>query len=237
MMKRHLLIDIGNTSAKIAVAEDGEVVHFERLEQSWTETFERLMQSYDIESVRLCSVAQEDLLLKEALKTLDIPVIWLTYNSRTIIKNVPEGFGADRLAADIGAFSQRGGGTTLVVDAGTCITYDILSADGSILGGAISPGVQLRLKAMHEHTALLPLFEAEKEAPLIGNDTKTAMMSAAVNGARFEIEGYIREIRRQYPDLKVFVTGGNIFGFSQDLREIVVYDPFLVFKGLYILQE
>lgn len=236
-MGKKLLIDLGNTSAKVAVSENGEIIHFERKAHSWGDIFSRLLHDYDIESVRLCSVVGEDEQLNSVLDALDIPVIRLTYASECALKNVPKGLGADRLAADIGALSEIQGKTLLVIDAGTCITYDIIDSEGMIIGGAISPGVQLRLKAMHEHTALLPLFEAENDAPLIGNDTKTAMMSAAVNGTRFEIEGYIRSIREEFPDLRVFLTGGNSFVFSQDLYEIVSYDPYLVFKGLSALNE
>jgi len=85
---------------------------------------------------------------------------------------------------------------------------------------------------MHEHTALLPQIEAETEAQLLGHDTRTHMLSAAVNGARFEIEGYIREFVREYPDLHVFITGGNTFEFSADITCPITHDPYLVFKGL-----
>ena len=145
---------------------------------------------------------------------------------------MPSTYGADRWAADIGAISQDTDHTLLIIDAGTCITYDLFSADGALLGGAISPGVQLRLNAMHEHTALLPQIEAEPEAQLLGNDTRTHMLSAAVNGTRFEIEGYIREFVREYPDLHVFITGGNTFEFSADITCPITHDLYLVFKGL-----
>ena len=88
---------------------------------------------------------------------------------------------------------------------------------------------------MHEHTALLPLIDAESEAVLLGHDTRTHMLSAAVNGARFEIEGYIREFVREHSDLHVFITGGNSFSFSDDITCPITHDPYLVFKGLSAL--
>ena len=229
-----LLIDIGNTSAKLAVMDDG-ILHYERRHESWSDTFSRLMSQYPISDVRLSTVAGEDAELNEALAQLDVPVRWLSAAVPCPVKpiaNVPLGLGADRWAADIGAIVQDPDHTLLVIDAGTCLTYDVIAREGAYLGGAISPGVQLRLNAMHEHTALLPQIEAEQEAVLLGYDTRTHMLSAAVNGTRFEIEGYIRQLLGMYPDLHVFITGGNTFQFSEDITCPITHDPYLVFKGL-----
>ena len=232
-----LLVDIGNTSAKLAVM-DTDIVHFERRHESWEETFSRLMEAYPIDDVRLSSVAGEDAELQAALARMDIPVLWLTSFVPCPVKpvtGVPPTYGADRWAADIGAIVQDPEHALLIIDAGTCITYDFFSAEGHLLGGVISPGVQLRLNAMHEHTALLPQVEAENEAALLGDDTRTHMLSAAVNGARFEVEGYIRNILKEYPDLHVFMTGGNTFQLADDITCPITYDPYLVFRGLAAL--
>lgn len=232
-----LLIDIGNTSAKLAVA-DTDILHFERLTESWKDAFARLAATFRLDVVHISTVAGDDPLLNEALTALRLPVLWLNASVPCPVKpisNVHPALGADRWAADIGALSQDADHTLLIIDAGTCITYDVISREGCILGGAISPGVQLRLHAMHEHTALLPAIKAEQEAVLLGNDTRTAMLSAAVNGARFEIEGYIRHLLQDYPDLHVFLTGGNTFRFSDDITCPITHDPYLVFKGLATL--
>ena len=229
-----LLIDIGNTSAKLAVMDDG-ILHYERRHESWSDTFSRLMSQYPISDVRLSTVAGEDAELNEALAQLNVPVRWLSAAVPCPVKpiaNVPLGLGADRWAADIGAIVQDPDHTLLVIDAGTCLTYDVIAREGAYLGGAISPGVQLRLNAMHEHTALLPQIEAEQEAVLLGYDTRTHMLSAAVNGTRFEMEGYTRNLLKEYPDLHVFMTGGNTFQFSEDITCPITHDPYLVFKGL-----
>ena len=120
----------------------------------------------------------------------------------------------------------------LVIDAGTCITYDLIEPTGDVFKGAISPGVGLRLKAMHEHTALLPLIDPEGEVELLGLDTDTALRSGAVMGAALEIEGFIRRLARQYPDVKVFVTGGNHFDFDEEIKTRIISEPMLIFKGL-----
>lgn len=228
-----LLIDIGNTSAKLVVMDD-DILYYERRHESWRDTFSRLMSQYLISDVRLSSVAGEDAELNEVLLHLDMPVRWLTAAVPCPIKpiaNVPSGLGADRWAADIGAIAQDPEHSLLIIDAGTCLTYDVIAHE-SYMGGAISPGVQLRLNAMHEHTALLPQIEAEQEAVLLGYDTRTHMLSAAVNGTRFEIEGYIRQLLGLYPDLHVFITGGNTFHFADDITCPITHDPYLVFRGL-----
>ena len=230
----HLLIDIGNTSAKIAVWDD-DLVYFERRTESWADTFARLMAAYPIADLRLSTVAADDPELRSALAALTIPVISLTASTPCPVKPfapIPQGYGADRWAADIGAIVQDPDHTLLIIDAGTCITYDLISADGRLLGGVISPGVQLRLNAMHEHTALLPQIEATPDAELMGYDTHTHMLSAAVNGTRFEVEGYIRSLWQEHPDLHVFVTGGNPFHFSPDITCPITHDPYLLLRGL-----
>ena len=232
-----LLIDIGNTSAKLAVV-DSAIVHFARLDAAWSEAFTRLRKEYPIRSVRISSVAAPDSTLDSALEALGLPVIRLTALMPCPIKpvaNVHPQLGADRWAADIGALAQDSDHTLLIIDAGTCLTYDVISADGTYLGGAISPGVQLRLNAMHEHTALLPQIEAAQEAELLGNETHTQMLSAAINGTRFEIEGYIRHLLREHSDLHVFITGGNTFEFAPDITCPVTHDPYLVMHGLAAL--
>ena len=232
-----LLIDIGNTSAKLAVV-DSDIVHFERLSEIWSAAFARLRKQYPIRSVRISSVAGPDAALDEALDALNLPVIRLTAQVPCPIKpisNIHPELGADRWAADIGALAQDADHTLLIIDAGTCLTYDVISCDGAYLGGAISPGVQLRLNAMHEHTALLPQIEAEQQAELLGNETHTQMLSAAVNGTRFEIEGFIRHLQREFTDLHVFITGGNTFEFAPDITCPITHDPYLVLHGLMAL--
>lgn len=234
-----LLIDIGNTSAKLAVSDNGEFVHFERLSDSWLNTFSRLNRDFSIDKIVLSSVAGPDAELDEALSRMHCPIKKMEWNTPCPVKDVkgiPYGYGADRLAADFGAFAQDAKNPVMVIDAGTCITYDIFSAEGEAIGGVISPGVQLRLQAMHDHTALLPLINARgKEPQLHAMNTKDCLLAGAVWGARFEVIGYIREMSRQIPDIHVFLTGGNEFDMPEDIKCQVTHDPFLVLKGLDLL--
>ena len=225
-----LLIDIGNTSSKMAVTQGDDVLLTERLVEPWATALERLHHNYTIDATIVSCVGKEGPALRKALAARGDSATWLSHTTPCTIGGVPEGYGADRLAADIGAYS--GQHALLVIDAGTCITYDLI-VDGRLTGGVISPGVQLRLNAMHDYTAALPqisALEAEDTPPLLGNDTRSCMLSAAIRGASFEAEGYIRSLLAEYPDLCVVTTGGNPLEISKELPH--TYDPLLVLRGL-----
>lgn len=203
----------------------------ERLSGPWLQTLQRILTTYTIDRIVVSCVGQKAELV-EALGRLDLRATWIDHTTPCAITGIPAGYGADRLAADAGAYC--GQHALLVIDAGTCITYDLI-VDGRLTGGVISPGVQLRLNAMHDYTALLPQLSAmdatDAEAvPMLANNTRDCMLSAAVYGVSFEVEGYIRRLLTEYPDLCVASTGGNLLDISNDLP--YSYDPQLVFKGL-----
>lgn len=229
-----LLIDIGNTSTKIAIAQGLEILHIERLAEPWAAALERLHHDYAIDAIVVSCVGKEGPALREALTARGETALWITHSTPCAICGVPEGYGADRLAADIGAYT--GQHALLVVDAGTCITYDLI-IDGILAGGVISPGVQLRLNAMHDYTAALPAIDAQcaELPPLMGSDTHGCMLSAALHGVQFEVEGYIEALRREHPDLMVAMTGGNQFCLSNSIE--YQYDPLLVLRGLSKLKQ
>lgn len=227
-----LLLDIGNTAAKIAIAdENGNIVHTEHLSESWSKAIGHILKEHSITRCNLSTVAAEDEMLSEVLHKNHIPTLQLTDTTPCLLKGIPRGYGSDRIAADIGALIQSEGHTVLVIDSGTCITYDLI-CNNTLLGGVISPGIALRLRSMHEHTARLPMLIPHTDTPLMGTDTQTAMMSAAIHGTRFEAESYIRILAKQYPDLIVFTTGGNTLQLSDSLPVSIIHDTNLIFKGL-----
>lgn len=242
-----LLIDIGNTSSKLAVTQGDDVLHMERLTEPWATALERLHRDYTIDTIVVSCVGKEGPALREALKARGDVALWLTSETNCAISGVPAGYGADRLAADLGAYT--GQHALLVIDAGTCITYDLI-IDGRLVGGVISPGVQLRLNAMHDYTALLPQIEVPHtntldnaastnladtcpNVAIMANNTEECMLSAAIYGAIFEAEGYIRALLQEYPDLCVVQTGGNRLQITTNLP--YRYDPMLVLCGLNTL--
>lgn len=219
----YILLDIGNTRLKASTADSNSIYPNE----NW-------LDFTDIaEEILVSNVAGSDALPKEVARSPKCKFLtWQSPEAREWLKDIPAGLGADRVAADIGARSMMPDHTLLIIDAGTCLTFDVIGRDGTILGGAISPGINLRLRAMHEHTAALPLLDAEGEHPVLGYDTPTSMRSGAINGIRWEIEGYIRTMQKLYPDLHVFMTGGDDMEFPEDLQHIITREPLLVQKGL-----
>jgi type III pantothenate kinase len=144
----------------------------------------------------------------------------------------PETLGMDRLAAVVGATALHPGRPCLVVDLGTCITYDLVDAAGYYHGGGISPGLRMRFRAMHTFTARLPLIEPEPHAALIGTSTRTAMQSGVVNGLVAELEGMMSRYGAQFPPLTTILCGGDALFFETQLKGIIFVVPELVLLGL-----
>ena len=172
---------------------------------------------------------------EEVLSGLQFPILRFLPDTPVPITNryrTPETLGRDRLAAVIGASSLKPATDLLIIDAGTCITYEVIDARGNYWGGNIAPGMQMRLRALHEFTARLPLVEAEGEVPGMGYSTETAIRSGVLRGMKYEIEGYIKSMRSKFPHLQVFLTGGNRINFDEDIRNLVFTDKYIVPRGL-----
>lgn len=236
-MKKHLCIDCGNTHAKAALFDGDEVVaevmtgyddlsplvHF----ASGSGACAALMSSTSHRSAAVAA-AVSPLLSCPLGELTHLTPLPLTIGYRT-----PATLGRDRIAAAVGAWQLFTGSNVLVVDAGTCITLDVVTATGVYLGGNIAPGVEMRLKAMHDYTSRLPLADISGEVPLVGYDTDTALRSGAVLGAAAEVEGTARAIKAVTGQLKVMLTGGSAELLSQYLGEINVgVEPHLVLRGL-----
>ncbi len=149
----------------------------------------------------------------------------------------PEQIGTDRLALAAAAVALYPGKNTLVIGLGTCITYNFINQDACFLGGAISPGMNMRFRAMHEQTALLPLEKEHWNVPLIGYDTSTNLRSGVIHGILGEINHFTEEYRKRYHRFNVVLTGGHAPYFAGQLKNGIFADIFLLYKGLYALSE
>ena len=149
----------------------------------------------------------------------------------------PATLGRDRLAAVVGATFLRPGRDLLVIDAGTAITYELVEASGLYVGGNISPGMTTRFRALNQFTRRLPLVSETEEVPLIGRSTEGAIRAGVVNGIVFEMDGYIERLRKKYPSLFVFLTGGHSFYFERRLKNSIFADINLVLTGLNRILE
>ena len=112
-----------------------------------------------------------------------------------------------------------------------------LASIRQFLGGSISPGTQMRFRAMHEQTALLPLITPSLDFPLVGYDTKTNLLSGVVWGMAAEINGIIEAYEAKYSNFNVQLTGGDLSYFVPRLKKRIFADPNLIFKGLYAISE
>lgn len=232
----NLAIDIGNTNIKIGVFNGEDLVTHTRCDLSDTNSIISIIKEYNPENCIISSTSIAPEYIKNHIEEFQATNITIfDHNTPIPITNLyetPETLGKDRLAAVIGAYSQKEGCDILVIDAGTAITYDIITADRKYIGGNISAGVDMRFKALNKYTSKLPLVNANGKKQEIGTDTETAIRCGVINGVKFEIEGYIDYFTDKIPGLLVFLTGGNEFDFDERIKKRIFADNFLVLRGL-----
>lgn len=231
----NLVIDIGNTLAKLVAFDGDEPIDELKTSNDTLEALPFFCQKHNFSHGILGSVYRITDKVEEQLKKLPFPLLRLTSQTPIPIKNLyktPETLGCDRLAAAIGAYSQYPGRNILIIDAGTCLTYEFINSKGEYLGGFISPGLQMRLKALNMYTASLPFIKDCDNVPPIGFDTTTSICSGVIHGIRYEIEGHIQFFQSKYEHLLVFLTGGDEFHFDSQIKNIIFADKYIVPKGL-----
>lgn len=238
-MNEFLTIDIGNTKAKYAVFNDKNIVETNVFDPLSDDLEKLLKQHPYINKGIISSVGGK---VDECLAQLiNIEMIVLssktklpfslTYKEKTKI-------GADRLALVAAAYAEKPHQNSLVIDIGTCITYDILTADDRHLGGPISPGMQLRFKAMHEHTALLPLCQpTHDELKIVCDDTVECLQSGVQLGVLYEIKEFIKLYSLKFNDLNVFITGGDNIFLQNKLDFCSFASSNFMFNGLRLILE
>ncbi len=231
----NMTIDIGNTRTKVAVFDGSTFVMEEKFEDAPVGHIKDMAERYKPACVAYCSVAAEVHGMEELLAALPCPVLRVTGETPSPVQvcyRTPATLGADRLAAVVGAVTLQPATDLLVIDAGTCITYDLVEASGRYVGGNISPGVEMRLDALHVRTARLPRVEADGDVPELGYDTATAIRAGVVRGIGYELQGCIRHWQKRYPELRIFLTGGDRYAFSEAVRQNLLTDSHLVARGL-----
>ncbi len=230
----HLIIDIGNTRTKLGLFEEG-ILREKLIWEDWGVTdLEGLRQKYSYQRVALSTVGD----VPEEIDTyLQGQAYYLNLDHQTPLPitngyQTPATLGKDRLAAVVGAQEQFSGQNCLVIDAGTCITYDFVDAAAIYHGGGISPGMLMRLEAMQYFTAKLPLAEAEKAPAFIGVDTHSSLQSGAQWGTILEIEGFIRHYEDRFGNINVLLTGGDAEFLANHLKTKIFTNSNLVLLGL-----
>lgn len=233
---QHLIIDIGNSSAKVATFEGESLVEHTRVEHNELPVLiaSKALDSA-IQAAILSSVIPLSEELERAVAALPYPCLRMSATLKMpfrIAYETPETLGPDRLAAAAEAWTQKPGNDLLVIDVGTAITYDIITADGTYRGGNIAPGISMRFKALHHFTGKLPLVSKEGQRTEIGISTETAIREGVLQGVCYEIDGYIRACSLKYPKLLIFLTGGHTFLLDNRTKSRTFADSLLVVKGL-----
>ncbi|MEO6255093.1 MAG: type III pantothenate kinase [Ferruginibacter sp.] len=242
-MLKTICFDFGNTRLKAAIFEDENFSAEIVLPNSEATTIEKLLDDLKPQKTILSSVIEHDPGIENLLSARSAfhRLSHLTKANFTTPVGKPETIGSDRLALAAAAVHFFPGKNNLVVALGSCITYNFINQYHEFIGGSISPGMEMRFKAMQVFTAKLPLVQAPiaigGNFPLIGYDTKTNMQSGVIAGITYEIAGFIDSYSNKYGNFNVVLTGGDTTYFAGQLKNKIFADPYFLFKGLYALSE
>ncbi|MDC7999567.1 type III pantothenate kinase [Aequorivita todarodis] len=237
----NLTIDVGNTLIKLGVFDSGKLkLKKTCLKKDFLHTLAEISEAFPaIQKCIISSVA--NLSEHQSIKLQhQFDVLILNHQTKIPFTNkyeTPNTLGIDRIALVSAAAEQYAGKNVLVIDAGTCITYDFLNSKSEYLGGAISPGISLRYKALHTFTEKLPLLEASNPNLYIGNNTATSIHSGVVNGVLYEIDGYISEYKKNYDNLTVILTGGDGHFLRDSIKNDIFANSNFLLEGLNHILE
>ena len=238
-MQKTLCFDFGNTRLKAALFENDIFREEFILPNDGTGTIEKMLAEHQPKKTILSSVIDHNPAIEELLsdKTSFHKLSHLTRANFTTPVGKPETIGADRLALCAAAVYYFPNRNNLVIGMGSCITYNFINQFHQFLGGSISPGMEMRFKAMQVFTAKLPLVQPEWNFPLLGYDTKTNLQSGVIAGITFEMAGFIDSYAAKYDNFNVVLTGGDTAYFARQLKKKIFADSNFLFKGLYALSE
>ncbi len=224
---------------KCAVFKGDDLADMLVLANNDVETIQHLIYQYKPTYSIVASVVNHDPEI-ETLLLSATKFHKLTYESKlpfTIQVSKPETIGADRLALAAAAVHLYPQKHNLVIGLGTCITFNFINKFHQFLGGSISPGLEMRFKAMNEFTAKLPLVKPDWNFPLVGYDTRTNLLSGVIMGMSKEIDGIVDEYAFKYSNFNALLTGGDMAFFVPHLKNKIFADPHLIYKGLYAISK
>src|SRR5579875_1765803 len=237
-MSKTLCLDFGNTRLKAALFDASHLQEVFVLHNAVSD-LQSIIQTFRPAQSILSSVINHPAAV-ETLLQQHTQFHLLSNQSKlpfTIPVGKPETVGADRLAiaaAAVHLFPQQ---NNLAIGLGTCITFNFINKFHQLIGGSISPGLEMRLKALNYYTAKLPIVKADWNVPLIGYDTATNIQSGVVLGMAKEMDGIVEEYQNRFGNFNVLLTGGDIPYFEPHLKSKIFADVHLIFKGLYAINQ
>lgn len=235
-----LIADIGNTLIKCAFFDASELVYQFSLPVEEASKLPEILKDCPVPSSCFYSSVRElpEFFLMCLPQFIDLKQLdHLTPLPFKINYSTPETLGRDRIAVVAAAYQRFPNQNVLIIDMGTCITYDFLSNDNIYHGGGISPGIQLRFKAMHQFTGKLPLAPMVENPPLVGNSTLACLQSGVMHGIQAELEGTIHKYSEIYEDLTVLLGGGDNKYFDKQLNYSIFAASNLVIEGLKVISD
>ncbi|MCT4582567.1 MAG: type III pantothenate kinase [Flavobacteriales bacterium] len=237
-----LIIDIGNTRIKMLSYSNGSFGSLKIFEDdNLFSTYIKERQLQHNTKVIVSSVRNPK--NTASIVSLFSSVLVLAETTKTPITNqykTPATLGQDRLANAVAAYHLKPNQNNLIIDIGTCLKFDFINRNNEYLGGSISLGFSMRYKSLHTFTDNLPLFENEITNQLIGNDTKSSMVSGTYKGMLSEIKQFIQDYESKYKQLNIFLTGGDLSYFKNEelsQKNSIFADPLLTLKGLKVILD
>lgn len=231
----NLIIDVGNTRVKLAVFENSKLIHNESIKgEDLENSINVLIEKYGCNAGIFSSVGSVKNTIISKIKS-KINLIELNSSTKIPFENkysTPKTLGVDRIALISSAFTKFPDKNVLVVDAGSCITYDFINSAGEYFGGAISPGIEMRYKALNEFTDKLPLLEPNYVDQLVGSSTNESIHLGVTQGVINEIDSFVNQYRKINKDLTVVLTGGDTNFLSNRLKNGIFANPFFLMEGL-----
>ena len=234
-----LCLDFGNTRLKWAIFSEGKISHTGVFGDELLNELDLCLETYNPDRSILSSVVDHPAELTKILKSKTV-FHNLDHLSRVPVTTPvgkPETIGADRLALVVAATHYFQDRNNLVIGLGSAITYNYINRYHQFIGGSISPGMEMRFKALQSFTAKLPLVKPHWNFPLAGYDTKTNIQSGVIFGMAKEIDGVIEAYEERYDNLHVLMTGGDAQYFRPFLKKKITEEPDLIFKGLFVISE
>jgi len=230
----NLIIDLGNTQAKVAEFDEGEIIRFEYYQSLDLQKLKTDFDTQNYSGILLSSVINHDPELEDLVHSSPYGHV-LTDSSRlpyTSKYASPSTLGNDRRANAAALYDCYSGSNALCVDLGTCIKYDFVDKEGNYLGGSISPGFGMRFKSLNTFTDKLPLIELQPTQDLIGTDTNDSIVTGVFGGIVAEINGKIMRYQSKYKGVKLVMTGGDASFFENEVKSSIFADAFFTLRGL-----